>query len=456
MSSQPVDPSPRRRATRGRRSRRARAHDAAEATLADDASHAHHFADHHGAEHPLIPAEKAEVIQSNDALTPFLDHIRSKGRFAYDTEFIGEETYYPVTCLAQLATEERIAIVDPLAGVGLTPVWELIADPAIETIVHAGQIDLEPIARQFGRPPGNVFDTQIAAAFIGVAYPAGLRQLVEELLGRRMGKGLTFTDWSRRPLSKAHVRYAADDVRYLPALRAALSDRLEKVSHSDWAAEEFAGLSNASRYVFDPGAAYARVIGNRNLESRNRAILRELVILRDSLAREEDVPPRTLLRDDVLLTIARDPIVEQGRLANVSGFPRPLASRHGARFVEATRRALDLPVESRPKRRSPEESPDDRLRIDSLWSAVSAYCLGRLVDPAIVTSRRELAHFYLDTDRPDRFDQPWFTGWREAFLGCALRDLLAGRGRIALEWRDARLHARCEPRADSPATGEPG
>jgi ribonuclease D len=134
--------------------------------------------------------------------------------------------------------------------VDLTPFWELLCDPAVEKIVHAGDQDVEPVVRHLNRSPANFFDTQIAAGFCALPYPVSLSKLVMELTGAKLGKGLTFTHWDQRPLSPMQLRYAADDVRYLPAVRAELGRRLEKSHHAGWAKEECEALCDASQYRF--------------------------------------------------------------------------------------------------------------------------------------------------------------------------------------------------------------
>ena len=132
-------------------------------------------------EHPLICADPPRIITARQELDELLAHLAAAGRFAYDTEFIGELSYYPKLCAVQIATTERVAIVDPLAELDLSPLWDRVADADTETIVHAGEQDLEPVARQLGRPLANVFDTQIAGGFCRLPYPLSLREMVRVL-----------------------------------------------------------------------------------------------------------------------------------------------------------------------------------------------------------------------------------------------------------------------------------
>src|SRR5947208_4519904 len=149
-------------------------------------------------------------------------------------------TYHPKLCVIQVASAQRVALIDPLVDLDLAPFWELIADPSLEKIVHAGAQDIEPVMRHISKPCANIFDTQIAAGFAGMAYPVALSKLVQELIGVKLGKGLTFTHWDQRPLSAMQLRYAADDVRYLPALREANGKSFDAPGLAQWASYVFA------------------------------------------------------------------------------------------------------------------------------------------------------------------------------------------------------------------------
>src|SRR5262245_51175290 len=152
-------------------------------------------------DHPLISRNPPDLITTQEGLIELVEHLKASGQFAYDSEFIGELTYHPKLCLIQAASSKRVSLIDPLAALDLKPFWELICDPSVEKIVHAGAQDVEPVIRHLDRAPQNIVDTQISAGFAGMAYPVALGKLVMELTGAKLGKGLTFTHWDQRPLS---------------------------------------------------------------------------------------------------------------------------------------------------------------------------------------------------------------------------------------------------------------
>ena len=373
-----------------------------------------------------------------------IEHLKQAGQFGYDSEFIGELTYVPKLCLIQVASPRRIALIDPLAGLDLRPFWELIADPAIEKIVHAGQQDLEPVVRLLGGAPANVFDTQIAAGFIGLPYPLSLSKLVHELAGIKLGKGLTFTHWDQRPLSGMQLRYAADDVRYLAMARQRIGEQLAKRGHADWAAQECAAQCDPKLYAFNPEHQYLRVRGAGSLAPRNLAVLRELTTWRDAAARMADVPPRAFLKDEILLDLARTPVRSVEKLNRVRGLPRPVESEFGAQIVEMTERAMTLSESQLPAARDAEPSPPEKFRTDALWSAAQALCFGRGIDVAVATNRQEINEFYqhltapaVDMTTPHRL----LTGWRKEALGDPLAQMVRGESKVELAWPNGTLRA---------------
>ncbi|HRK31601.1 MAG TPA: ribonuclease D, partial [Tepidisphaeraceae bacterium] len=247
---------------------RSRSHDSAHA---DD-----NLPDQNLPDHPLIPRGQATLIGDDASLHRMIDHVRAAGRCAYDTEFIGEMTYHPQLCLVQVATTTDIFLIDPLSDVALEPFWELLADPAIEKLVHAGEQDIEPVFRNIGRQAANVFDTQVAAGFCGMAYPVALSKLVLELLSIKLSKGHTFTDWQRRPLSPSQLRYAADDVRFLPAMAAQLKAQIDALNHTAWVAAECSARCAPDRYGFNSADDFYHLRGAGSLTVVQLAVLQTL------------------------------------------------------------------------------------------------------------------------------------------------------------------------------------
>ena len=323
-------------------------------------------------------------------------------------------------------TADRIALIDPLGGLDLRPFWEVLADPSIVKIVHAGVQDLEPVFRHLGRPGRSVLDSQIAAAFIGRGFPCGLGRLVQELVEADLGQGMKFTQWDARPLTPRQLHYAANDVRYLSLLWEKIAAALDQSGNTAWALQECRTLEDPALYRFDPLADRLNVRGADLMGPGAKALLRSLVAWREAAARHEDVPARTLLKDGVLVELSRRPVTSVERLPQVRGMPVPLARRFGPDIIEAIRTGLDRPhlaADRWPIARFREQ----RDQIDAIFTALKHRCLARQIDPVIVTSKMEMARFLL-TDQPARpADRPanrLAGGWRHELLGPLLDPLV--------------------------------
>jgi hypothetical protein len=191
-------------------------------------------------------------------------------------EFICEESFRPRICLVQVATPERVALIDPLEGVDPRPIYEVAADPAVTTLVHAGEQDIGAVRDAIGRSIENVVDTQIAVSMIGLPWPSSLGTTLETFVGLRLGKAHTFTEWDRRPLTASQLHYAADDVRYLPMAWDAVRRQLESCGRLQWVLQESAAQL-AGESEFDPERQMRRASRGEPLRPAATTLLRELV-----------------------------------------------------------------------------------------------------------------------------------------------------------------------------------
>lgn len=370
-------------------------------------------------EHPLASGLAPEMVATPEALADMVEHLRTSGSFAYDSEFIGEQSYISRLCVVQTATTKRVFVLDPLAGLDLSGFWALFPSPEVEKIVLAGQQDLAPAVLATGLAPANIVDVQIAAGLIHPEYPLSLSRLLERFVGVNPGNPLAFTHWDNRPLSPVQIRYAADDVRYLPAAKAVIWEKLDALGRAAWARQEFAwALEDMGVYRPAPETLYLRIRARDRLNRRQLGVLRELAALRDRLARREDLPPRTLLKDGVLMALSRRPARKAADLEAIRGLPRPVEDRYGCEIIEATARGLALPDGELPLE-EPAESGQIKLDVDALLAGIGSLCQGQSIAPTLVASRRDVLRAYLalKSGDPERAGK-CLRGWR--------KDLLAG------------------------------
>jgi ribonuclease D len=304
---------------------------------------------------PLRPA----LITDQESLTALTGRLRRERHVALDTEAASFHRYIDRVYLVQVSSDHETALVDPLAVPDLGAIGNLLGDPRNEVIFHEADYDLRILHRDYGFEARNIWDTRIAAHLAG--EPAvGLGSLLEKYFGVRLRKELQRADWSQRPLSDEMIAYAAADTAYLPDLRDALANELEKLHRLPWAEEEFQRLEGvrwSSRSP--PGQEFLGLKGAKALHPPQLAILRALWQWRDAVARELDRAPFRVLANDLLVTLARAAPDSPAALAAVPGMSARVAARHGAALLEAVRAGRSSPAASwpRPERR-PRERPD--------------------------------------------------------------------------------------------------
>ncbi|MFN2593800.1 MAG: ribonuclease D [Actinomycetota bacterium] len=376
------------------------------------------------------------VITASDDLQRALDLAATEGRLALDTEFMRERTYRARLCLVQIGTTHHVAVVDPLADVDLQPLAKVLADPDVRVIVHAGKQDLEIFHDMFGVVPRNVFDVQIAAAFAGLGASLPYARVVEALTGTALAKGESYTDWCQRPLTKDQLKYAADDVRYLPAVADALDARLADLGRTRWVSEELLSLEDPENYGADPIGAWKRVSGRGSLSSAQLAVLRELGAWREDAARDRDLPRGWIVKDPTLVELARRAPRTKDQLQKIRGLSRGEIDRSGVAILDAIARGKDAaPVE---RTTMPPRSIQIRTRaIAGLADAVlRARCEGAGIAPESVATRAELEALIADSivGEADVKKHPLLTGWRRELAGLAI--VAVAQGKVSVRATD--------------------
>ena len=274
---------------------------------------------------------------------------KAEGCLALDVEFIREHSYVPNLALIQLAVSDTCAIIDPLAVEDLSPLFELITSPQIPKILHAAGQDMEVLFWHSAQPPVRIFDTQVAAALVGLGEQLSYGSLVERLLGVPLTKGESYSDWLQRPLSLEQLEYALNDVRYLLPLYGILGKRLAEMGRTTWAEEECRKFEDTERYQRDPHILFRRIRRGHSLPPQGQAILRELVAWRDQEARERDRPPGSVLHDEQLVDIARKAPRTLSDLQRFRGLSARLIERSGTTLLTMVQRGLAVAEDDRPQ-----------------------------------------------------------------------------------------------------------
>jgi ribonuclease D len=254
-----------------------------------------------------MDAPRELLVDTADALDACSNHVAASPVIGLDTEFVGEHSYHPELCLIQIATETALYLVDPFAFDDLKPLWDRICDPSRQVVVHAGREEIRLCHLGCGRSPDKLVDLQIAAGLVGYPYPLGHGPLIQSVLGKKIKKGETLTEWRTRPLAPAQIRYAFDDVRYLLPVWAKLEKRLTDLDRHAWAAEEFRKLRDQATPETPSddsiGERWRKIRGLGSLDRRQLAMIRELYLWRERKAHEWNRPARVIVRDDLLVEI---------------------------------------------------------------------------------------------------------------------------------------------------------
>jgi ribonuclease D len=314
-----------------------------------------------------------EFVQTEAGLDAVANSIAGAPLLAVDTEAAGYHRYLDTICLVQLSTRTDTFLVDTLAVAQLTPLARVLADPATEIVLHDADYDLRLLRRDHGIAIARLFDTKVAAQFLG--EPAiGLAGLAEKHLGVRLDKRHQRADWAQRPLAQEMLDYAAEDTRHLPRLRDLLREELSVVGRLGWAEEEFERIiATQAAVLSDDSEPYLRIKNTRDLKPRQMAALRELHGWREDVARERDVAPFRVVSNETLVALARRLPDQLGALSEVTGFSAALAQRRGVEVMAALQRARDLPDSELPVRppttRRPPPDPEFEQLVDRLKGA---------------------------------------------------------------------------------------
>lgn len=381
----------------------------------------------------------ARFIDDAKGLRRLADDLRGAPVIAIDTEFLTEKTYYPRLCLIQIGTPEVAATVDPIACSDLEPLAELLAGPVV-MVAHAGGQDLPILQRHLGSVPDNVFDTQVAAAFVGHGHSISYARLVEACCRVRLKRSRAYTDWSRRPLAPDQLEYALDDVRYLLPIHEQLSDDLQRRGRLRWAEAEFEAARQTALRQARPREQWRRLSGRKASKPRELSILRELAAWREEEAQRRDKPRQHVVPDRVLLEIGRRAPNQVHELDGLRGLHPREAKRSGAALIAAVRRGIEVPSAEQPRL-----SKGQRLKKDPQVAVAAALAntymktRARSLDlsPQLLANRRDLETIVRlmaeNGGDPDSVTSPddedgvrLLEGWRREVAGNDVLRLLAG------------------------------
>lgn len=362
-----------------------------------------------------------EVISTTRDLQAFVDKISDATWVAIDTEFMREKTYFAKLCLIQIEAKGHRACIDPLKIDDLSLFAALMHNPDVTKVFHAAHQDLEILLNMTGKVPSPIFDTQIAASVLGIGDRLSYARLVEDMLGVHLAKTQSRTNWMKRPLAHAQLKYAIDDVRYLAQMYPLMIERLDAKGRRGWLDRDFAAAVDPQTYTVDLTQCWKKVKGHRGLKRPQLAILRELAAWRERRAEQSDIPRRWPLSDSVLLDMAKQQPGTLNALRDIRGM-----NLDNSRDAHNTLLKLIKKGQHTPEAEWPESSsatmptPDQKLLIDLLMLVIDVQARAHDITGGAIATRKHIEGMVLAGETKLSDD------WRGALVNDALAGVIAG------------------------------
>ncbi|WP_445376644.1 ribonuclease D [Niveispirillum fermenti] len=377
------------------------------------------------------------MITTTEDLSAFIDRIRDADYVTVDTEFMREKTYWPQLCLVQVAGPDEAAAIDPLApGIDLSPLFALMADPAVLKVFHAARQDLEIFVNLMGSVPAPLFDTQVAAMVCGFGDSVGYETLITKLTPARIDKSSRFTDWSHRPLTDRQLQYALSDVTYLRPAYEKIRAKLNRTGREAWLADEMGILTDPATYRTEPEDAWKR-LKVRTEKPRFLAILKEVAAWREREAQRKNLPRNRVLRDEALMEIAAHAPGNVDDLGRTRGLGTGMAQgRYGTELLAAIKTAQAIPDSALP-RPEPRVEPAPGIApiVELLRVLLKMVCDDNDVASRLVANAADLEAIAGDDDA----DVPALRGWRRDVFGEAALRLKHGKLALAIAGKKVKM-----------------
>ena len=372
-------------------------------------------------------------VDDSEKLQKLCESIKNAPILIIDTEFVREKTYRAKLCLIQIATDDIVACVDPIALNDISPLMDIIFDKTKLKVLHAARQDYEIFYDLNNKLPQPLFDSQLAASLLGYGDQVGYGALVNKVLGVQLDKAHTRTDWSKRPLSKDQIHYASDDVYYLRQLYPFLKNKLIQQVREDWLNEEFEALCQPELYITHPEDAWNRVKGINRLRPRQFAAAKNIAKWREEMAIKKDRPRRWILADDILLAAAQLLPKNNSQLESIVNIKKATVENSGTNIIACVKSALelneaDLPTVAKPKRLT----ADQEIIADLLLTQLKIIANEQNISPANIANRKMIEKVIAGET-----DIPLLKGWRYQLAGKKIQALLSGE--FCLQVKDSKV-----------------
>jgi ribonuclease D len=371
-----------------------------------------------------------DLITTTDDLAAVCSRMAEHPFVTVDTEFLRETTYYPLLCVAQMASPEEAVVIDALAnGIDLAPFFALMANEGVVKVFHAARQDIEIVWNMAKTIPHPIVDTQVAAMVLGYGDSISYDQLVQRITGDTLDKSHRFTDWTRRPLSDAQVAYALSDVTHLRDVYSKLAADLDKRGRSNWVEAEMDVLTSPETYRADPERAWER-LKSRVRKPKELAVLIEVAAWREREAQNRDVPRGRVMKDEVIGDIAVQAPTTVERLGHLRSLPKGFErSRWGDQIIEAVKRGLERDHKTLPRLERFRPAANGAATVELLKVLLRMTAERHGVAAKVIATVDDLDRIVAD----DEADVPAMKGWRRELFGEKALALKHGRLSLAVD-----------------------
>ena len=396
-------------------------------------------------------------LTTEKGLADFCVQLNSSPTLAIDTEFVRERTYYHKLGLIQVSDGTHCAAIDPIHISNLEPFLNLVRNQNTVKVFHAARQDLEILYRLCNETIQPVFDTQIAASVVGWGSQISFAKIVNKVLGKKIDKSETYTDWCRRPLSEQQIEYALNDVRLLFPVYENLKKVLKRLNREEWLQGEFIPLEDPDNFKApNLEKLYMRIKNIRTLAPKNFAIICELAQWREKEAQVRDCLAKNIVRDESLLELARKAPIGIEELSRIRGLHKNEITRSKKNILAAIQRGLNLPLDQIPK--LPEfEIYKAPPGIEEMLSALVQIRAEKLkIEPSVLADRKKINDFVKCFDQKLRLEnQPLFCGWRKQAIGNQLYLALTGEMALAIGHNGKLIHFSVDSNLNTPTREDP-
>lgn len=373
--------------------------------------------------------DNIQYIDTFEQLESFCEQLHNEDYIAVDTEFLRDRTYYPKLCLVQIASSKHLCCIDPLKIDDLRPLKDLLSNPAIIKIFHAARQDIETFHYSFQCLPVSIYDTQIAASFLGLGEQIAYTKLVEHYTEVRLAKTQSRTDWEQRPLSEQQVSYAADDVKYLYQIYPIMISALEEKGRQTWVAEEVNELLAEDLYVIDKSKLWQRVSGSQKIRGQALAVLQGLAEWREEQAQKNNKPRKHIIQDHLLTAMCTQAPKSESQLQRVRGLAPQFINKYASSVLKTVEQALAVPKEDWPvKVIPPRLNPEQESLADTAMAILKLNAQQNNINVSTLANRRDI-----DKVLTGVTDVPLLKTWRRDIAGQDLLDFMQGKITLSCE-----------------------